>query len=30
MQVSVSIKDPETGKVIGAATFGINVDELSS
>jgi hypothetical protein len=30
MQVSVSIKDPETGKVIGAATVGINVDELSS
>jgi hypothetical protein len=30
MQVSVSIKDPETGKVIGAATFGINVNELSS
>jgi predicted nucleic-acid-binding protein len=30
MQVSVSIKDPETGKVIGAVTFGINVDELSS
>jgi hypothetical protein len=29
MQVSISIKD-ETGKVIGAATFGINVDELSS
>jgi hypothetical protein len=30
MQVSVAIKDPETGKVIGAATFGINVDALSS
>ena len=30
MQVSVSIKDPETGKVIGAVTFGINVDQLSS
>jgi hypothetical protein len=30
MQVSVSIKDPETGKVIGAATIGINVDQLSS
>jgi hypothetical protein len=30
MQVSVSIKDPETGKAIGAVTFGINVDELSS
>jgi hypothetical protein len=30
MQVSVSIKDPETGKVIGAVTFGINVDALSS
>jgi hypothetical protein len=30
MQVSVSIKDPETGKVIGAATFGININELSS
>jgi hypothetical protein len=29
MQVSISIKD-EAGKVIGAATFGINVDELSS
>lgn len=30
MQVSVTIKDPETGKAIGAATFGINVNELSS
>ena len=30
MQVSVSIKDPETGKTIGAVTFGINVDQLSS
>lgn len=30
MQVSVSIKDPETGKPIGAVTFGINVDQLSS
>jgi hypothetical protein len=30
MQVSVSIKDPETGKAIGAITFGINVDQLSS
>ena len=30
MQVSISIKDPETGKAIGAVTFGINVDELSS
>ena len=30
MQVSVSIKDPETGKVIGAVTFGLNVDALSS
>jgi len=30
VQVSVSIKDPETGKVIGAVTLGINVDQLSS
>lgn len=30
MQVSIAIKDPESGKVIGAATFGINVDQLSS
>jgi hypothetical protein len=30
MQVSISIKDPETGKAIGAVTFGINVDQLSS
>jgi hypothetical protein len=30
MQVSVSIKDPESGKAIGAVTFGINVDQLSS
>lgn len=30
VQVSVSIKDPETGKVIGAVTLGINVDLLSS
>ncbi len=30
MQVSVSIKDPETGKAIGAVTFGINIDQLSS
>jgi hypothetical protein len=30
IQVSVSIKDPETGKVIGAVTLGINVDQLSS
>jgi hypothetical protein len=30
MQVSVSIKDPETGKAIGAVTFGLNVDALSS
>lgn len=30
MQVSIAIADPETGKVIGAVTFGINVDELSS
>jgi nicotinate-nucleotide pyrophosphorylase len=30
VQVSISIKDPETGKVIGAVTLGINVDQLSS
>jgi hypothetical protein len=30
VQVSVSIKDPETGKVIGAITLGLNVDQLSS
>jgi len=30
IQVSVSIKDPETGKVIGAVTLGVNVDQLSS
>ena len=30
VQVSVSVKDPETGKVIGAVTLGINVDQLSS
>jgi hypothetical protein len=30
MQVSVAIKDPETGKAIGAVTFGINIDEISS
>lgn len=30
VQVSVSIKDPETGKAIGAVTLGINVDQLSS
>lgn len=30
VQVSVSIKDPETGKAIGAITLGINVDLLSS
>jgi len=30
VQVSVSIKDPETGKAIGAVTLGINVDLLSS
>lgn len=30
IQVSVSIKDPESGKVIGAVTLGINVDQLSS
>ena len=30
MQVSVSIKDPETGKAIGAVTFGLNVSELTS
>ena len=30
VQVSVSIKDPETGKVIGAVTLGINVDQLAS
>ncbi len=27
-QVSVSITDPDTGEVIGAATFGVNVDNL--
>ena len=27
-QVSVSIKDPATGKVIGAITVGVNVDQL--
>jgi hypothetical protein len=30
VQVSISIKDPETGKVIGAITIGLNVDQLSS
>ena len=30
VQMSVSVKDPETGKVIGAVTLGINVDQLSS
>lgn len=30
VQVSISIKDPETGKVIGAVTIGLNVDQLSS
>lgn len=30
VQVSVSIKDPETGKAIGAVTLGINVDQLAS
>jgi hypothetical protein len=30
VQVSISIKDPETGKVIGAVTLGISVDQLSS
>jgi hypothetical protein len=30
VQVSVTIKDPETGKAIGAVTLGINVDQLSS
>lgn len=30
VQVSVSITDPETGKVIGAITLGIDVDRLSS
>ena len=29
-QVSVSIKDPETGKVIGAITLGISIDRLST
>ena len=28
-QVSVTITDPATGKPIGAATFGINIEELS-
>lgn len=27
-QVSVSIIEPESGELIGAATFGVNVDEL--
>ena len=27
-QVSVSVKDPATGKVIGAITVGVNVDQL--
>ena len=27
-QLSVAITDPETGKAIGAATFGVNVDAL--
>jgi hypothetical protein len=30
VQVSVSIKDPETGKVIGAITLGLAADQLSS
>jgi hypothetical protein len=30
VQVSVSIKDPQTGKAIGAITIGLNVDQLSS
>ena len=30
VQVSVSVKDPETGKAIGAVTLGINVDQLGS
>lgn len=30
VQVSVSIKDPETGEAIGAVTLGISVDLLSS
>lgn len=30
VQVSVSIKDPETGNAIGAVTLGISVDLLSS
>jgi len=29
-QVSVSIKDPESGKVIGAITLGISIDRLST
>jgi hypothetical protein len=30
VQVSVTIKDPESGKPIGAVTLGINVERLSS
>jgi hypothetical protein len=30
VQVSVTIKDPETGKPIGAITLGISVDQLST
>lgn len=30
VQVSVSITDPDTGKVIGGITLGISVDQLSS
>jgi hypothetical protein len=30
VQVSVSIKDPETGQIIGAITLGVNVDQLST
>ena len=30
VQVSVSIKAPETGKAIGAITLRINADQLSS
>lgn len=30
VQVSVPIEDPESGKVIGAITLGVNVDQLPS
>lgn len=29
-QVSMSVTDPETGEVIGAVTFGINLDSLTN